>query len=341
MKRIGLVGAGAVADFGHAPAIYAVPGLELVGVFDPDIERARHLAARFEIPTVATTEAELYDLKLDAVVIASPPEYHLSNFRLAAKNGVAALCEKPLADTDESALALCRLAEESDVALFTGFVYRFSPIAAQIKTWLKEGIIGRVRSIRLVYLWGLHGQYMQDAEGKWIESPRWRGRMLEGGPLVDCGVHFIDLVRWWLDEEIVHATGSGAWVAEYEAPDHVFGHLTTESGVQALAECSFTYGHTAKDPATVFTYELIGDGGVIRYDRNGWHLEARTGGDIRIGHGASEKNFVGLHEAFCHALMSGDASMMPSAMDGILATRYATAITREIIQGRKDGGQRA
>jgi predicted dehydrogenase len=335
MKRIGLVGAGAVADFGHAPAIHTVPGFNLFGVFDPDLVRAQNLADKFGIPNVARSEAELYALNLDAVVIASPPEYHLANFEVAARHGVSVLCEKPLADTEENALAMCQLAEEYDVQLFTGFVYRFSPIATQIRAWIAAGIVGRVRSMRLVYLWGLHGQYMQDSMGKWIESPRWRGRMLEGGPLVDCGVHFIDLVRWWLGEEIVSASGAGAWVADYEAPDHVYGHLTTESGVQALAECSFTFGHTVRDPSSVFTYEIIGDGGVIRYDRSGWHLEARTGSDVHIGEGASEKNFAVMHHAFYDALVNGQPNGMPTAMDGILATRYATAITREIIDRRK------
>jgi len=328
------VGAGAVADFGHAPAIVSNPDLELVAVFDPDVDRARGLAAKFHASAVATEDA-LYDHGLDAVVIASPPEYHRANLVRAVDRRVAVLSEKPLADSEANAQAMADYARAAGLPLYTAFVYRYSRVAQQIRDWIREGIIGRVRSIRLVYLWELHGRYMQDAEGNWIENPRWRGRMLEGGPLVDCGVHQIDLARWWLGEEIVDGGGYGAWVADFEAPDHVFGHLTTESGVHVLAETSFTYGHTARDPAPVFTYEIIGDGGVIRYDRNGWRLEARSGDGIRVGQGASEKNFEGMYHAFARALATGDGREMASPEDGIIATRWATRITEEIIARQK------
>jgi predicted dehydrogenase len=97
---------------------------------------------------------------------------------------------------------------------------------------------------------------------------------------------------------------------------------------------SFTYGHTAKDPAPIFTYELIGTGGVLRYDRNGWLLEARHGQGNEVVPGASEKNFAGMHAAFAEALVTGKPGHMPSGRDGLIATKIATEATESVIRAR-------
>ncbi len=230
MARIGLMGCGVVADYGHLPAIIDTPGLELVALFDPDPVKVAYAAGRFGNPLAFTNSDEFFGAGLDAVVICSPAWAHLENVLAAAKHKVHVLCEKPLAMNDEEAQHAIDAMEASGKMLFTGFVYRFSPVALQIKQWIEEGLVGEIRSTRLIYIWDLHGQFEQDAAGKWIESPRWRGRMLEGGPMVDCGVHQIDLARWWLGDEVARTTVAAAWVSDYEAPDHVYSAFRPRAG---------------------------------------------------------------------------------------------------------------
>jgi predicted dehydrogenase len=324
------MGCGHVADFGHLPALTRTPGLELVALFDPVAENVHRLATKFGVPAAHTDQAAFLNEGLDAVVVASPPAYHPANAVAAAKAGVKViLCEKPLAESEEEARDMIDAVRGAGAQIYTGFVYRYSPVAEQIRQWVREGVVGEVRSIRLVYLWNLHGQF-EEVDGKWIESPRWRGRMLEGGPLVDCGVHQIDLARWWLGSEVVRSTGIGAWVSDYEAPDHAFLHLDHAGGAHTSVEVSFTYGHTVRDPRSIFTYELIGTGGVIRYDRDGYVLEARQGSGTISVPGASEKNFDGMHAALVRAL-DGEGAALPSAEDGLEATRIAEEATETAI----------
>jgi predicted dehydrogenase len=155
--------------------------------------------------------------------------------------------------------------------------------------------------------------------------------MEEGGPLVDCGVHQIDLSRWWLGSEVIGWTPKGAWVGKYQAPDHVWLHMDHEDGAMSTVEVSYSYGHTAKEPRSVFTYELIGTGGVIRYDRDGYILEARTGQGTITAPGASEKNFPGMYAGLVERLNGGKIEM-PTAEDGIIATRIARQATDELIR---------
>src|SRR5438045_2373351 len=82
--KIGLMGCGTVAGYGHLPAIKATPGLELHSIFDPN---ETHLSAAKEQfhPTHAFTDAtRFFDSGLDAVVITSPAPAHLQNVLDAA-----------------------------------------------------------------------------------------------------------------------------------------------------------------------------------------------------------------------------------------------------------------
>jgi predicted dehydrogenase len=331
------MGCGVVADYGHLPSLTSTPGLELAALFDPDPARLKIQIDRYGVPGF-TRQEEFFEQPLDAVVVASPAWAHMENVLGAAARGLHVLCEKPIAMDDEDGEAMISAMEAAGKMFFIGYVYRFSPVAMQIKRWVEDGTVGKIRSLRLIYCWDLHGKYEQRPDGNWIESSRWKGRMDEGGPMVDCGVHQIDLARWWLGQEVVGTTTSGAWVADYEAPDHVYLHLHHANGAHTTVEMSFTYGHTAKEPSPLFSYDLIGDGGVLRYDRDGYVLEARTGqGTIRMP-GASEKNFAGMYTEFERALRTGEPGNMPTARDGVIATRLARESTEAAIAQRRARG---
>jgi predicted dehydrogenase len=333
MARIGVMGCGAVSDFGHIPAILQTHGLELTALFDPSQERVHAMSDKYGGKPFTNQDAFL-DSGLDAVVVASPATVHKDNVFAAAKRGLHVLCEKPIAMDDDEAEEMIEVMRKADRMLLVGFVYRFSPVALTIRHWIEEGMIGDVRSLRLIYIWDLHGQYEQTPNGQWIESPRWRGRMLEGGPMVDCGVHQIDLTRWWLNDEVARFESSGAWVSEYEAPDHVYLHMDMAKGAHSMIEMSFTYGHTAREANPHFSYHIIGTGGVIRYDRDGYILETRNGQGTHYAPGASEKNFPGMHAAFAEALRTGDPGHLPRAEDGLIATKIARDATNTAIAKR-------
>lgn len=334
MIRIGVLGCGDVANFGHIPAILSTDGVELVALYDPNPVRLSSTSARFDgLPTFDSTE-EFYGQGLDAVVIASPAPTHLAGVLEAATRDVHVLCEKPISEDESEAETMIGAMNISGKIFMVGFCYRFSPVARQIKQWIEEGTVGKIRALRLIYIWNLHGRYQQQPDHSWVENPRWAGRMVEGGPMVDCGVHMIDLSRWWLESEIVRAAASGAWVADYEAPDHMWLNMDHRCGAHTNVEMSFTYCHTAREPINHFSYHLIGDGGILRYDRDGYVLEARTGQETIRVPGASEKNFEGMYAAFRDAIRSGDTTGLPLAQDGLIATKIAREATNLVMGDR-------
>jgi len=329
------MGCGSVADFGHLPAIRQTAGLELVSLYDPHKGRVQAASAKFGGRPFSDADA-FFDSGLDAVVVTSPAPAHRENVLEAAKRGLHVLCEKPIAMNDQEGAEMVAAMKAAGKMLLVGFVYRFSPVAQQFKQWISEGVVGDIRALRMFYVWNLHGQYEQLPDGTWQESAMYRARIEEGGPLVDCGVHQIDLCRWWLGAEVSSFSGSGAWVLDgYEAPDHVNLAMNFAGGQTAWVEVSYSYGHTAREPRSEFSYHAIGTGGVLRYDRAGYVLEARAGDRTITAPGASEKNFPGMYAAWLVALRSGEPGDFPTAEDGLIATRIARTATDELIGKRK------
>lgn len=330
-KRIGLMGCGTVAGYGHIPAILATPGLQLAAVYDPD--RKRLAAVRQEhgdIPAFDSTDA-FFAAGLDAVVITSPAPNHYENVAESAKYNLPVLCEKPLAISLDEAQAIVDLMERAQLPLYVAYNYRFSPCALTIKLLVAEGAIGDVRSLRLVYNWNLHGKYVVTDSGEQIENPRRRARMLEGGPMIDCGVHQIDLARWWLNSDVARQQSVGVWVDEYEAPDHMYLHLDHDNQVHTMVEVSFSYTHTAKSPRSHFVYELIGTEGVIRYNREDRVFELRNSGGTRQMDWHEEKNFEGMYAEFVLALASGQAGNLPTGREALEISRIAVSATESLI----------
>jgi predicted dehydrogenase len=331
MKRIGVMGCGVVADYGHIPAILNTDGLELAAFYDPNPEALGKQLARAPHAKAFTDIESFLASGLDAVSVTSPAPVHLENVKAAARHQLHVLCEKPLAMTDAEISEMIGVMENANLMLAAGFCYRFSPVAQQIKKMLDEGWIGELRALRLIYLWDLHGKWSFDELGNRVEAPRRVGRFDEGGPLVDCGAHQIDLARFWTGSEVVRQAASGAWVEEHDAPGHVWLHLDHESGCHTMVEVSFSYGPTLKDPIDLFTYELIGTDGVIRYVRDGWRFEVRNSHGTTILPGSSEKDFGGMYAAWRDALYAGNIGAMPTGHDGLIVTRIARKGTDDAI----------
>ncbi|MEM8739623.1 MAG: Gfo/Idh/MocA family oxidoreductase [Planctomycetota bacterium] len=334
-KKIGVMGCGSVATYGHLPAIRYIDGMEIHALYDPDGERVRDLARpeRFDVPHACDNEADFFATGLDAVMITSPAPVHEANVMSALAAGLPILCEKPLAMDHAQGRRMIDAADAAGLPLYVAFCYRFSPSALRIKELIEEGAIGRPASLRLIYNWDCHGKYNHRDPTQGLESRR-HARMLEGGPMVDCGTHQIDLAQWLLDSPVTRAVGHGAWADDYDAPDHVWGHLTHDNAAHTMVEMSYTYGHTAQQPDSSFVYEIIGTEGVIVYDRNISRFELRNGDGVFAQEYHHEKNFNGLHEAFALALETGEAGNLPTAEEGLRVTELAVEVTQQAVAGR-------
>ncbi len=334
MKNIGLMGCGMVAQYGHIPAILEVPDLRLHALFDPNKDNLRRTQERYGIPHGFTDEEAFFASGIEGVSITSPAPCHHANVLQAAAHRLPVLCEKPLAMNRLEAEKMIAAMNDAGVTLYSGFCYRFSPCALKIRELVRDGVIGDVRSLRLIYNWSLHGKFTTLPDGSRILQQRRVDRMLEGGPMVDCGTHQIDLASFWLNSPVQKFSAHGAWVDDYEAPDHMWVHLDHASGAHTVVEISYSYHHTAKNQRSEFVYELIGTKGVIRYDRGTESFTAETGdGKLELPFGP-EKNFQGMYAEWAKALESGSSDLLTTAEDGLRVVEIAREATDHVIATR-------
>src|SRR3954469_23977332 len=143
--RIGLVGAGAIAQLAHLPVLAKMRGAELVAICDNDRPKARGLADRFGIPDVFTDIEDLLELDdLDAVVVATPNHLHEPHVlsALAAKRHV--LCERPLALTSRGVERILTASARADRTVTVANNHRYRTDVQTLSRFIQGGELGRI-----------------------------------------------------------------------------------------------------------------------------------------------------------------------------------------------------
>jgi predicted dehydrogenase len=182
--RIAIVGAGAVSDYHHVPAIALDPRAELVAVCDADPALLEKRKGDWGVDRVTTDPGELCTWpEVDALIIATPNYTHKPIAVAAAKAGKHLMCEKPLGLNAGEVRDMYVAARDAGVVHMTAFTYRFAPSMRYLRHLLKAGALGTPRHFR--------SQRFLD----WPETS-WGWRQYKdkagAGDLYDMTIHRID-----------------------------------------------------------------------------------------------------------------------------------------------------
>jgi len=141
--RVGVLGAGAWAEFAHLPGYKRDPRCELVAIADPLVDRANAFAEKFGIPTVYDSHAALIAREdIDLVDVCTPSHTHFELSWAALEAGKHVLCEKPVAYDYRDTLRAAALARQRGVKTKLGFTFRYSPAMQYMKELIDEGFVG-------------------------------------------------------------------------------------------------------------------------------------------------------------------------------------------------------
>lgn len=143
--RIAVVGAG---EFGrnHVRVWRELQGAELAGVVDTNPDRARQIAAEFEVKVIPTLDA-LRDERVDALSLAVPTKEHASIGARLLDAGFDVLVEKPMAASLEEADELIGAARRSGRVLQIGHVERFNPAVVAVQQIVSEPMFFEVHRL--------------------------------------------------------------------------------------------------------------------------------------------------------------------------------------------------
>lgn len=227
MKKYGilLIGCGYIGCE-HLKDIYYRPEFEIVAVVDKSEERAALAAKKYNALSYGKDyKPFLSDKRIQIVIIATYPDTHLKIAKECLLYGKHVLCEKPIARTFEESLKFYNMALKSKCKVQVAYILRHNKSYHKIKELIDSKIIGELKVIRMV-----QNQHISD----WS---RYCSLLENCMPIVDCGVHYIDIVRWFTGSEITKVSGFGTKIDE-DSPkyNYTIMNFETENGCQGFYE---------------------------------------------------------------------------------------------------------
>jgi predicted dehydrogenase len=337
--RIGLVGAGFMAKthslaYSNARMLgwNDLPSIEPVRVADVEEELARAAASRFGWGQSTTEWREVTRAPdVDLVDIVTPNNVHAEIAIDAAQHGKHVICEKPLANTVESAREMHHAVETAGVANQVGFVFRTWPAIALAKKLVDEGRIGRILRFR--------GQYFHDYALDSSFPMGWRvSRDVAGaGSIGDLGSHVIDLARYLVGEidrvfalsRTFHshrpAPSSGA-SQEVDVDDATVALVEFEGGAIGLIETNWM----AAGYKTDLGFELSGDRGAIKFT---W----RRSNQLELYSDSGEEDARGFRSIHVGPMHEGAETFWPVAGQGLGYGDAFTILLGRLLRALREG----
>lgn len=205
--KIGVLGAGHLGKI-HMKCIRELSDqYELVGFFDPDIQKAKEAAAQFELMPFHSIDSLLDSV--DVVDIVTPTIYHFDCAAAAIRKFKHIFIEKPVTQTLEEAKALIKLANEAGIKAQVGHVERFNPAFTAVREYLTQP--------------------------KFIETHRlaqFNPRGTDVSVVLDLMIHDIDIVLAVTKANVRKISASGVAVLS-DTPDIANARLELDNGCVA------------------------------------------------------------------------------------------------------------
>ncbi|GAB2698758.1 Gfo/Idh/MocA family protein [Paenibacillus thermoaerophilus] len=266
--RVAVIGNGSISEV-HFKGYAANPDTEIVAVCDLNRERAEAKAKTYQARFVYTDYRELLaNPEVDAVSICTWNNTHAEISIAALQAGKHVLCEKPMCQTLEQALEVERAVAASGRVFQVGYVRRHGTNTQVLKKFIDAGDLGEIYYAKASILRRVGNP------GGWFSDLSKSG----GGPLIDLGVHAIDLAWYLMGRPRVASVSGNTYrklgnrahiqnysfykAADYDAAKNEVEDLANalirfENGASMMVDVSFTL-HAKKDELSL---KLYGDKG--------------------------------------------------------------------------------
>lgn len=270
--RVLVIGCGNMGA-SHARAYHANPGYEVVGLVAPTPKRRAPLAA--ELGGVAEFDdvaAAMSATNPDVVSVNTYPDAHHALVKQALEAGCHVFCEKPLAETVEHAQELADLAARHDRKVLVGHILRVHPV------W--QDFIARARDLGkpLVMRMNLN----QQADGEMWDLHR--NLMETMSPIVDCGVHYVDVMCQMTQARPTSVVAMGARLTEELKPGmYNYGQLQVRFDDGSVGWYEAGWGPMMSETA-FFVKDVVGPKGSVSIGKD----EASTQSDDLDSHTSTD-----------------------------------------------------
>lgn len=196
----------------HIQDIYFRENIKMIGVVDVNPERAREFQERYNSESWSTGYRRYLKREdVDIVIITTYVDTHLEILKECLANKKHVLCEKPIGRTLEEGGEFADAVRASSCKVLVSHVLRHNKTYQRTAELIKQGTIGELTLIRMV-----QNHHCKD----WN---RYRKLMESCPPIVDCGVHYMDVMQWFTGVPIVSAGGFGGRI-DNDLPDGTYNY---------------------------------------------------------------------------------------------------------------------
>ncbi|MDI9636000.1 Gfo/Idh/MocA family oxidoreductase [Geitlerinema splendidum] len=349
--RVGVVGLGWAGET-HLQGFLSLPNVRVVAVSDTRADHAEAIRAKYDLEAAYTDYNELVARPdLDIVSVATPNYLHMPVSVAALQHGKHVLCEKPLALDSAEGQAMVDAAIAADRVLEVSFNHRKRGDVEVLRQALEDDALGRIYYAKAFWMRrrGIPGM------GGWFTTRRLSG----GGPLIDLGVHVLDMALYLLgDPEVlsvsaqtyseigVQGIGSRGDVfdpSRFDVEDLATAFIRLEGGITLLLEASWASNGENDDDFGVALYGTKGGGKIdvrlyasedtlsIYHDIGGAPAVSRPKVYRGAGHAAIVQDFVNVIRSGSYADHRGVSALRRTR---IIEACYTSAQTgREVILG--------
>ena len=247
-KRVLAVGLGNMG-MSHALAYTRIPGIEVVGVCTRHIDKVKLPEVLAKAKRHSSFDLALRETKPDIVSINTLPDTHADFAIKAMEAGAHIFVEKPLAETVDSAQRVVDTARRTGRKLVVGYILRQHP------SWNKFIEIARQLGTPLVFRMNLN----QQSNG---ETWAWHKRLMDSfPPIVDCGVHYVDVMCQMTKAKPVRVQAMGAHLTN-EVPVYNYGVLQVAFDDGSVGWYEAGWGPMMSETA-FFVKDVIGPKGSV------------------------------------------------------------------------------
>ena len=201
--KILVVGCGNMGK-SHAKAYHSMEGYEIVGLVSRGEKSRKDLIEILGVdyPQYSNYEEALAATQPDAVSINTYPDTHADYAKKAFATGAHVFLEKPIAETVDEAQEIVEMAKSSNRKLVIGYILRVHP------SWMKFIEVAQTLGKPLVMRMNLN----QQSSGKNWETHKCL--MNSMSPIVDCGVHYVDVMCQMTRSKPIRVSAIGARLSE-------------------------------------------------------------------------------------------------------------------------------
>jgi len=233
---VGFIGLRHLHPRSYMPVFAAADGMNVVAVAECDRAVLSGFTEEFRVRAYQDWRAMIEREPLDLAVLFLPHNECPEAAIACAGRGIHVLIEKPMAASAESLAKVMDAARQTEIVLSSPYVWRCHPVARAMKQHIADGSLGRIAGCEGRCAAGRLHRYI-DGKAEWMLHRAQSG----GGPMYNLGVHWIDLYRWLLNDEVVEVAGKNVKLnADYDIEDSSFALLTFSRGAVVALNISYT-----------------------------------------------------------------------------------------------------